>query len=112
VIEFLESFRLLHQRGRPASRRISMKVPEALLDAFRRRCRLEEEPYQGQIKNLMLAWLRGDGGSGGEGPWRQPLRRPLRPCPAAPGVRDGRPPRRRPQSYSTCSNAAPAGLPS
>src|SRR5207249_6062444 len=37
VLEFLESFRLLHGRTPSRSRLISLKVPEHLLDAFRGR---------------------------------------------------------------------------
>jgi len=58
VLEFLESFRLLHGGERQASKLISLKVQEALLDAFKRRCRLEGVPYQTQIKRLMSDWLR------------------------------------------------------
>jgi predicted DNA binding CopG/RHH family protein len=57
VLEFLESFRLLHARASSRSRLISLKVPESLLDAFRARCRLEGLRYQTQIKRLMSDWL-------------------------------------------------------
>jgi len=57
VAEFLENFRLLHGGERSTSRLISMKVPEPLLDAFKRRCRLEGLRYQTQIKRLMSDWL-------------------------------------------------------
>ena len=57
VLEFLESFRLLHARASSRSRLISLKVPESLLDAFRARCRLEGMRYQTQIKQLMRDWL-------------------------------------------------------
>jgi uncharacterized protein (DUF4415 family) len=57
VLEFLESFRRLHA-GMPAgSRLISLKVPQDLLDAFRRRCELAGVRYQTQIKRLMREWL-------------------------------------------------------
>lgn len=62
VLEFLEGFRLLHDRPRQKSRLISLKVPEDLLEAFRRRCHLEGTRYQTQIKRLMSEWLRGSGG--------------------------------------------------
>jgi predicted DNA binding CopG/RHH family protein len=58
VLEFLESFRLIQERTRPASRLISLKVPQDLLDAFRARCGLEGIQYQTQIKRLMHDWLR------------------------------------------------------
>jgi len=64
VLDFLEGFRLLHGGPRPASRLISLKVPEDLLAAFRRRCRLEGMRYQTQIKRLMADWLLGSGKSG------------------------------------------------
>ena len=57
VLEFLESFRLLHARASSRSRLISLKVSESLLDAFRARCRLEGMRYQTQIKRLMSDWL-------------------------------------------------------
>jgi len=58
VAEFLENFRLLHGGDRLASRLISIKVPQALLDAFRQGCRLAGVRYQTQIKCLMSDWLR------------------------------------------------------
>ena len=57
ILEFLEGFRRLHGGARAASRLISLKVPEDLLAAFRRRCRLEGVRYQTQIKRLMSDWL-------------------------------------------------------
>lgn len=64
VLEFLEGFRILHGGPRPASRLISLKVPEDLLAAFRKRCRLEGMRYQTQIKRLMNDWLLGSGKRG------------------------------------------------
>ena len=56
ILDFLESFRTL--RDQPSkSRLISMKVPENLPDAFKRRCSLNNVPYQRQIKSLMKQWL-------------------------------------------------------
>ncbi len=63
IVEFLENFRLLHGDERSASRLISLKVPQGLLDAFKRRCRLEGVRYQTQIKRLMSDWLRAARGS-------------------------------------------------
>jgi uncharacterized protein (DUF4415 family) len=58
ILEFLDSFRLLHGGGKPApSRLISMKVEQPLLDAFRNRCTIEGTPYQTQIKKIMREWL-------------------------------------------------------
>jgi len=70
--ELLEGFRLLHDRPRPLSRLISLKVPEDLLEAFRARCRLEGFRYQTQIKRLMNEWLRGS--DGGEHPARDEVK--------------------------------------
>lgn len=58
IAEFLENFRLLHGGETRASRLISLKVPQALLDAFKQRCRLAGVRYQTQIKILMGDWLR------------------------------------------------------
>ena len=58
VLEFLESFRLLHGRAPSRSRQISLKVPKHLLDVFREMCRLEGVRYQTQIKRLMSEWVR------------------------------------------------------
>jgi len=59
VLEFLESFRLLHAPNR-RSRLISMKIDEDLLAAFKLRCKAEGVRYQTRIKDLMRAWLVGD----------------------------------------------------
>ena len=56
ILEFLESFRLL-QGKQDRSKLISLKVPESLLNSFRRRCELEGVRYQTQIKQLMRDWL-------------------------------------------------------
>lgn len=58
VLAFIEEFRLLHASP-SRSRLISMKVPEALLQAFRTKSRLHGIAYQTQIKKLMEAWLTG-----------------------------------------------------
>lgn len=59
IARFLEDFRLLHApKTRPAkSRLISLKVPEPLLESFRRKAELTGTPYQTQIKRLMREWL-------------------------------------------------------
>ena len=63
ILDYLESFRLM--QAQPAkSKLISMKIPETLLDNFRRRCELEGVRYQTQIKRLMQVWL--ENGAGGE----------------------------------------------
>jgi len=56
ILEFLESFRLL-QAPPARSKLISLKIPEILLDSFRRKCELEDVRYQTQIKQLMRDWL-------------------------------------------------------
>ena len=56
ILEYLENFRLMQVQ--PAkSKLISMKIPEPLLDNFRRKCEAEDVRYQTQIKKLMQAWL-------------------------------------------------------
>ena len=59
IVRFLEDFRLLHApKARPAkSRLISLKVPEPLLESFRKKAALAGTPYQTQIKRLMSDWL-------------------------------------------------------
>ena len=91
--EFLEGFRLL-QESRKGSRLISLKVPEDLLGAFRRKCNLTGVRYQTQIKLLMARWL--------DVPDRRPqnvvlapLAMPTPPPPARAGGRSGSRPWRR-----------------
>lgn len=57
TLNFLEQFRQLQQQESAKSKLISIKIPEPMLDAFRRRCELEGIKYQTQIKALMHAWL-------------------------------------------------------
>ncbi len=59
ILRFLEDFKTLHQRSlKPArSRLISIKIPQNLLDGFKRRCQLEGVRYQTQIKELMRDYL-------------------------------------------------------
>ncbi|MGI9301364.1 MAG: hypothetical protein ACR2RB_01455 [Gammaproteobacteria bacterium] len=56
IVEFLESFRLMHEKP-AASKLISMRVPEPLLAAFRKKCEIEGVRYQTKIKMLMEEWL-------------------------------------------------------
>ena len=56
ILQFLEDFRDLNQPA-DRSRLISLKVPEALLAAFKVKARLNGSPYQTQIKRLMTEWL-------------------------------------------------------
>ncbi len=57
VIRFLDDFRRLHGSRPAASKLISMKVPEDLLNAFKTRAKMANTPYQTQIKVLMKAWV-------------------------------------------------------
>ncbi len=57
VLKFLDDFRRLHGTQPSASKLISMKVPEDLLNAFKARSRMTNTPYQTQIKVLMREWL-------------------------------------------------------
>jgi len=56
VVRFLEDFRLLFEHP-GKSKLISIKIPEHLLAAFRRKCKLQNLRYQTQIKELMKEWL-------------------------------------------------------
>src|SRR5262245_7401912 len=72
IAEFLENFRLLHGGDSGPSRLISLKIPPALLLAFKDRCRLVGVRYQTQIKNLMTDWLAPVSGPRREGRARAP----------------------------------------
>jgi len=56
IASYLEGFRLMREPSSP-SRLISLKVPQTLLDAFRKKCAIEGTRYQTQIKRLMAEWL-------------------------------------------------------
>jgi predicted DNA binding CopG/RHH family protein len=56
IVDYLEDFRKL-QSPSEKTKLISIRVPENLLNTFRKRCDLEGEKYQAQIKLLMQAWL-------------------------------------------------------
>ena len=60
VIQFLDDFRQLHSTRPSASKLISMKVPQDLLDAFRAKAKMNNTPYQTQIKQLMRSWVVGE----------------------------------------------------
>jgi len=60
IIRFLDDFRQLHGQQneiRSRSKLISIKVPEDLLNVFKKRAMLIGTPYQTQIKALMKAWV-------------------------------------------------------
>lgn len=56
IVDYLEDFRKL-QSAPDKTKLISMKIPENLLNTFRKRCELEGMKYQTQIKTLMQAWM-------------------------------------------------------
>jgi hypothetical protein len=57
ILEYIESFRLMQVQ--PAkSKLISIKIPNTLLDSFRRKCEFAGVRYQTQIKQLMTSWLQ------------------------------------------------------
>lgn len=59
ILYFLESFRQMHgPQQSDKSKLISLKIPESLLDGFRKKCDLHGVRYQTQIKELMRAWLQ------------------------------------------------------
>jgi len=58
ILEYLENFRLMNST-QVSSKLISIKVPQPLLDSFRRRCEFEGTRYQSKIKSLMKDWLQG-----------------------------------------------------
>lgn len=72
IIKFLDDFRQLHGRQKSflpktetqikkvPSKLISIKMPEDLLGAFRAKTELTNTPYQTQIKQLMLDWVKYD----------------------------------------------------
>jgi predicted DNA binding CopG/RHH family protein len=62
IIRFLDDFRQLHghrTEARSRSKLISIKVPENLLNVFKKRAALAGTPYQTQIKKLMTDWVLG-----------------------------------------------------
>ena len=56
ILEFLENFRLMNDPS-AKSKLISIKIPNPLLESFRRKCEVEGVRYQTQIKTLMQRWL-------------------------------------------------------
>ncbi len=58
AVEKGSEYRSQHSGPEVASRMISMRVPEPLLDAFKAKCELKGLSYQRQIKALMLDWLQ------------------------------------------------------
>jgi predicted DNA binding CopG/RHH family protein len=60
ILQFLEEFRQLQQKGTDESVLISLKVPRSLLTAFRSKSALSGVKYQTMIKKLMLEWVQGE----------------------------------------------------
>ena len=52
ILEFLETFRLMNDAS-ARSKLISIKVPNSLLESFRRKCERDEVRYQTQTKKLI-----------------------------------------------------------
>ena len=59
IAQFLEDMRILGEaKMQPQkSKLISIKIPEILLAAFKKRCELEGVRYQSKIKDLMKEFL-------------------------------------------------------
>lgn len=59
-LQFLDDYRRLHgsRAHSSKSKLISLKVPEDLLETFKRQCELHNVKYQTQIKQLMREYLR------------------------------------------------------
>ncbi len=62
IVQFLKSVQLMsHPKAQSPTKLISIKIPQALLDAFRFKSESIGIPYQTMIKNLMHEWLmKGD----------------------------------------------------
>lgn len=56
IVEFLEAFRSM-QAPAEKSKLISIKIPESMLVAFKKKCGMNNEKYQTKIKMLMKDWL-------------------------------------------------------
>lgn len=62
VLQFLEDFAQLHaarEAGAGGSTQVNIRVPRALLRAFRARAAAAGVPYQTLIKRLMEEWVKG-----------------------------------------------------
>lgn len=56
-LQFLEDFRKLHGSKSPSkSRLISLRVPEDLLELFKKKADAQGKKYQAKIKELMAEW--------------------------------------------------------
>jgi predicted DNA binding CopG/RHH family protein len=60
IVRFLDDFRQLHGHATKQTARsklISIKIPENLLNFFKKQAALAGTPYQTQIKALMKEWV-------------------------------------------------------
>jgi len=58
VIRFLEDFRKLHYGKKTTpSKLISIRVPQNLLNTFKKKSEIENIGYQAKIKKLMRDWV-------------------------------------------------------
>lgn len=54
ILEFLKNFQTLSQSSKKVkTKAISIKIEEDLLQLFRQKAKLENQPYQTKIKDLM-----------------------------------------------------------
>lgn len=56
IAKFLEDFRLMHEDS-GASKLISIKIPERMLQVLKQKCEMQGVRYQTQIKQLITDWL-------------------------------------------------------
>lgn len=57
ALQFLEDFRSLVHGQDKLSRPISIRIPENVLESFKRVCKQSGVKYQSQIVQLMRQWL-------------------------------------------------------
>ena len=57
IAKFLDDYRRVHANRSSKTKLISIKIPEDMLNAFKAKAKLNNTPYQTQIKKLMKTWL-------------------------------------------------------
>ena len=58
IVQFLDDFRIMYFEAKPQkSKLISIKISENLLSSFKVKAKLNDIPYQTQIKRLMKEWV-------------------------------------------------------
>ncbi len=57
IAVFLDEYQSIFFSNEGNKKLISMRVPEVLLGAFKKKCHLTEQPYQRKIVNLMRQWI-------------------------------------------------------